>query len=368
MLSRLLLRWIPGSLIAATLVGISAAPAGNAEAASRKTLLYLRKSGEIWGFRVSRTGGLAALPGSPYAVPDPINCGGPCYSLAISEKKHLLFATQLQGLAIYRQSASGSLTLLTPPVTLPTATLSLVVSEMGSKTFLYAFGNGMVFGFEVSTAGRLRPLPGSPLDTGIIAPLTAPTVKGRRLYVASPGTDQILGFNLGSNGAVTPLPGSPYAAGAPFPFGLTLDPKKPVLLAGVREGLAAYRVAADGSLAHLPGSPYAVSSAFLGSGTSIAGRFHFRFRFDSQSAAPQAFLQGSDGRLVPVGTPQTTVAAGEIWKLDPSGKLAFVCFGQTTMPTLASYQVDPTTGQFFGGSSIPVGGRGTADGLVITTR
>ena len=75
-------------------------------------------------------------------------------------------------------------------------------------------GTNTLSAYHIGADGALRAVPGSPFNTGGIAPDSAAVDPlGGFAYVANQGDATISAFKIDLNGALSPVPGSPFQAG-----------------------------------------------------------------------------------------------------------------------------------------------------------
>ena len=172
-----------------TRVGVDAA-AMSASPDGRFLYVDAQTSGRVHGFRITATGGLRALPGSPYAA-----------------------GRQAEGVAITPDGRH------------------LYVSNV-TRT-------GRVWAFRVGQRGRLTRLAGSPFGTGSNGPEgMAVTPDGRHLFTANSGSHDVTAFEIGGAGSLTIL-GS-FATGGRTPAAfrgvVVLPDQGPVAAVSARVG------------------------------------------------------------------------------------------------------------------------------------
>jgi 6-phosphogluconolactonase len=166
--------------------------------------------GGIFAFTIDSTGGLTAVPDSPFTIPGQtvpnslpagvVDTGSYVYA-ALSQ------TNQIAAFSIV--SGTGAL------IPVPGSPFSAGATPTGvvfASGFLYVLNNGGISGYSVnSNNGVLTPLAGSPFDIIGVGDSIAADSFGEYLYV--PRLVDIQTFSINStSGALTPVAGSPFPA------------------------------------------------------------------------------------------------------------------------------------------------------------
>ena len=285
----------------------------------------------LQGFSInSSTGGLNAIPGSPFSLGGtPPGAGG--VSPFVSSGSYLYVTNLNAGVVagLTDESPTGALNTV-PGSPFPAGDTPVEAVVAGSQNqFLYvsnlndSAGGISAFTIDFNT-GALTPMPGSPYATGAAGSFPGPSAlaisgNDQTLYVGLVGTtnanNKIAAFAIDANtGALTPIPGSPFTTGnAPQYMAIV-----PVTFVAGTEFLYTANVqdktisgfivdGNSGSLTPLSGSPYhgATSLGDLAvTPTSTSANF-FLYAADPQAKAVIAFtIDGTTGALSPVsGSP-----------------------------------------------------------------
>jgi 6-phosphogluconolactonase (cycloisomerase 2 family) len=285
----------------------------------------------LQGFSInSSTGGLNAIPGSPFSLGGtPPGAGG--VSPFVSSGSYLYVTNLNAGVVagLTDESPTGALNTV-PGSPFPAGDTPVEAVVAGSQNqFLYvsnlndSAGGISAFTIDFNT-GALTPMPGSPYATGAAGSFPGPSAlaisgNDQTLYVGLVGTtnanNKIAAFAIDANtGALTPIPGSPFTTGnAPQYMAIV-----PVTFVAGTEFLYTANVqdktisgfivdGNSGSLTPLSGSPYhgATSLGDLAvTPTSTSANF-FLYAADPQAKTVLAFtIDGTTGALTPVsGSP-----------------------------------------------------------------
>ena len=286
-------------------------------------------SANVSGFTIEGADGtLTPTPGSPYPA-----AAGPTsstMSLASSpDGRHVFasnFGTAPVGLiSAYDVGAGGALTQVAgSPVTSGAQPVIAAVTPDGRFLYSanYASGGPVlgvdddISGYEISPAGSLTPLPGSPFAAGD-GPVTASvTPDGRYLYVANAFDDNVSGYAIGGSGALTPVPGSPAPAGG-NPSGQAIAPDGRYLYVASFDdnNLSGYAIAGDGALNPLPGSPFPISAgpgnpnalAMTADGRHLYATHRGSSNIDAFDVSASGALTPIAGSPFPTGVPEPSV-------------------------------------------------------------
>jgi 6-phosphogluconolactonase (cycloisomerase 2 family) len=184
---------------------------------------------------------------------------------------------QQNGIAVFRQRSNGSLKMVpgSPFLSGGKGLTGGDIDEQGALRIAGKFvlavnpGSDSVAVLRKSKHGKLKPVPGSPFDSGGATPLSL-TVHGDLVYVANQaapfakpaGAPNLMGFRLGKNGKLSALPQFKieFPAGqGPAQVEFSPDGKLLAVTAGFQDEPASrvycYLVGDDGRLTQGPGSP-----------------------------------------------------------------------------------------------------------------
>lgn len=233
------------------------------------SLVYVTNRGAntVSGYTInSTTGGLAAVPGSPFA----------------------------------RVSSPSSIT----------------VSANGFFAYVTNSGSNSVMAFRVGTDGALLPVTSTPTNpnpvpTGVnpVAAMLSPDTEF--LYVANTGSDTVTAFGIGPGGELTPIPqaGSalnPISTEGTAPRGIAVAPDGRFLYVANSgsNNVTAYSIGATGLLTLVPptaSNPNPVSTdGTTPRGIAVARGGRFLYVANSGSNNVTAFSIGGTGLLTPV--------------------------------------------------------------------
>ena len=293
--------------------------------------LYIPLSNNtLYGFSIDvTTGGLTAVPNSPYTV----DSSG---SIASDPTGHFLFVAGLAGISVFTvNSTDGSLTLTGGP---PVSTGGVIPTQMatdGQGKFLYGvqgFPGSEIVAFSYNqTTGALTAVPGSPFQgAGFNMAEVAGESTGKYLL----GITEQSGLHGGS------VDNNVYV------FGIT------------QTGLS-------NAGALTPVTPlFATTASPINIAVSPNGKFVYTFNQDSLGAfgPVQGFqLNSSTGALTPLsGISPFTGLNAEIGRFDQSGLYLFAVADEPTQNVtgMFPYTADPSTGAltstfpFFGAPSL----------------
>ena len=330
------------SLVACLALQLGMAPVGLA----KSTYVYVHDpnaGGGIWAFSMDKRGGLAPVPGSPFALVDqPSDCRGLCQTMAYSSKRKVLVTGGTTGVTSWSVAKDGSLAPVTgsPFNSGGDDYVGTAVVQAGKRAFAYgaSFLTDEVRGFEILTDGTLQALPGGPAPTG--AGPAGMEARKRLLFVANQEDLTVSTFAIGKDGTITPAPGSPMALpGAAFVFNVNADPKgKRVYVHddGDDTGGLIYGFGVDkrsAALSPLAGSPFRTFPVGGKTGLAVAKKLLFAFDFEDETNDIHPFRIGKNGVLVDT---DIIISSGLIlhahW-IDPKGKRLIVA-GPTVLATV----------------------------------
>jgi 6-phosphogluconolactonase (cycloisomerase 2 family) len=233
----------------------------------------------IAGYAIGSGGSLTPVPGSPYAV------GQPVTSIGMDSGTHFLFAGANNVIAGYTIGSDGSLTPIAGmPVTVrapvnnpdkgPTQ-VSVAIDPAAHFLYVGDTTAPQIFVYAIASSGTLTQVSGSPFQTqGVTGGLLAVSPNGKFVFDGGGGA-QVLALVVGSNGSLTPAPGSPYdngpnrSGGAPISQ-LVVDPTGTFLLTSNIENSNITVFSIDpntGALTNVSGSPFPVAAKPIGGGS-----------------------------------------------------------------------------------------------------
>ncbi len=228
--------------------------AGGLAANPNMQMLYVADAGRIDALKIDATGGLSALPNSPFT-------SGTNLFLAVDRLHNFLFANDDDppgSVFAFTIDSTGALTAV-PNSPFPATTnlgvnsrpAEIVVDATGSFVYTPLTATGQVAGFSIGANGALTPVPGSPFTAGTM-PLSIATT-GSFVYVGNDGS--VTGYSItAGSGMLTPLPTSPFA----FSSGaLAINSSGSILYASTAAGVLAFTINPQtGALTSIMGSPF----------------------------------------------------------------------------------------------------------------
>jgi DNA-binding beta-propeller fold protein YncE len=232
----------------------------------------------------------------------------------------------VQAFAIDR--AAGTLTAV-GSVAVPGAAshpFGIAVDPLGRFVYVTSTGSSTLAGYWIHPlTGRLSPLPGFPVATGLSPHEIVFDRFGRHAFVSNWGAGTISAYHVGWNGRLTPVAGSPFAT-TPHPEGLAVHPTGRVLYAahGDNGRVSAFVIGADGALAPAEGSPFPVGLDPFGVACSRDGRTLYVSEPALESVQMRRIDQTTGGLVamspsyVPAGNNVRTI------RVDPSGRFLYV--------------------------------------------
>ncbi|WP_165975746.1 beta-propeller fold lactonase family protein [Actinomadura rubrisoli] len=141
--------------------GLSVTPDG------RFVYLTTTVTDQIFGFRLSATGALTPVPGSPFQAP-----ARPVGAAPTPDSRALYvtvgeFGTTPNGVWGFRIAADGSLTRVEPePFASGAAPIWATATPDGRRVYAVNRDSGDVSGYDIAAGNALRPVPDSPFPTG----------------------------------------------------------------------------------------------------------------------------------------------------------------------------------------------------------
>jgi 6-phosphogluconolactonase (cycloisomerase 2 family) len=173
-----------------------------------KFLLVSGGNGGVTVFRISNSGAISDVPGSPFPSSAPVgvvenNCAG-----------NLVFAAGFGFIDVYSLGANGSLTPVPgSPFSDGEAHFDMVLSP--TNQFLFTSGGFSQTDsvFTVSANGSLSQIAGSPFPLPDFTSGIATTSKRDFLYTALFISGSVDGEKVGADGTLTPVPGTPFETG-----------------------------------------------------------------------------------------------------------------------------------------------------------
>ena len=239
-------------------LGISSA-AGGMAVDSPFSVLYVADAGKIDALQANASGALTPLANSPFT-------SGTNLYLTVDPMNRFLFASDDDppgGVLAFTIDSTGGLVAV-PGSPFPATTNlgvnsrpeEITVDASGSYVYTALNATGQVAGFAINaTTGALTPVPGSPFaaGSGPLAIATTDRYSGSYLYVANATDGTVSGYSINlANGMLTPVPGSPYpiAAGAFIANGSTF-------FASTAAGIRVFDINTQtGALTEVSGSPF----------------------------------------------------------------------------------------------------------------
>jgi 6-phosphogluconolactonase (cycloisomerase 2 family) len=261
---------------------------------------------QLDGFSIDQTtGALTALQDSPFSsgtfsVPT---------GLASPVNSSFLYAGDAGRVDAFSISATGTPTLIPPPLVSSGADLFLAVDPSGK--FLYTSVDdppGGIFAFTIDSTGALTPVQDSPFtipgQTVVNSRPLGIVDTGSYVYAALAGANQIAAFSVVSGtGALTPVPNSPFPAG---------DTSIAVVFAGgflyaLNDGwISGYSIdSSSGALTPLSNSPFDIV------GGAMATDLFGRYVYVAGLTGIQAFtIDLTTGALTPLSSSPFLVGGG----------------------------------------------------------
>ena len=282
------------------------------------TFLYVGCLGAIYGYSIASTGQLTPLSsGSAVAVATAV-------SMDVSPDGNWLFILDASGITIDEYAintttgaltaATGASFAVTGGVTLPR---QVKVSPNGAYVFA-AMGTGgdIVFTFNTTTGAltEAQSLAGSATTSDNALAIDSTST---HLYIARSGDGSgVAAFTIGASGALTSIAGSPFAAGA-TPYSVVLDSTGAYLYAANRTDgtISGYAITATGVLTALTGSPYATGLAPVALGRDGTGKYILSAAF---SGSPDLTMYSFDTTTAGKLDSASTSTTGS----DPTGAFA----------------------------------------------
>lgn len=302
--------------------------------ATTTAIVYVTNSGsnDVFGYTINpSTGGLAAIPGSPFA-----NVSAPS-AVVVSSNGFFAYAAsrQANNVTVFRVGTNGALMLResTPtspnPVSVGTAPRALAVSQDSRFLYVANSGSDSVTVFSIGTAGVLTRVPPTPANpnpvaaggSGPIALATSPP--GRFVYVANGTSNTVTAFQVETSGLLTQVapagPGTnPISASGTGPTALAMSSNGQFLYVtnGASNTVTAFQVATSGLLTLVPptgSNPNPVSTGgATPNGIAVAPNGAFLYIANGEGNV-SAFAIGGNGllTLVPAsGTALNPAPAG----------------------------------------------------------
>ena len=191
--------------------------------------------GSISAFTInSVSGGLTAVPGSPFptAPPIPPNNNSGVNSVTVDPTGKFVYAAlngsnAISGYTI--NSSTGALTTI-PGSPFPAGSVPMMVRVDPSGRYAYAtnLNSDNISAYSInSSTGALTPITGSPFAfPTLVGQPTGLAVdpSGRFVYATDQNSNYVVAFAIDSStGGLTPISGSPFASGA-GPWGASVHP------------------------------------------------------------------------------------------------------------------------------------------------
>jgi 6-phosphogluconolactonase (cycloisomerase 2 family) len=197
-----------------------------------------------------------------------------------------------------------------------------------SGKFYYTASNGVgVYGFSVTAAGGITPVPGSPFaaNLGGCSPSDVVIDPTNKLLYFSDVCTGIWAFTIGSNGALTSVAGSPFGPGSNRYSTLTISPSGKFLYNPRSDvGIYAYTInSTTGALTQVAGSPFDPTFGTLNLIVSPSGKFAYVSPEVGSSVAAFS-INSSTGVLTEIaGSPFAANAGVGPLAIDPGGKFLY---------------------------------------------
>ena len=99
------------------------------------------------------------------------------------------------------------------------AFLWLAAPLQAQFAYVVNYGSSNVSAYRIGANGVLRPVPGSPFETGLNPQSVAVDPTGKFAYVANGFANNISAYRIGANGALTPVPRVALRSGELRPLG-----------------------------------------------------------------------------------------------------------------------------------------------------
>jgi 6-phosphogluconolactonase (cycloisomerase 2 family) len=221
-------------------------------------------------FNIASNGALTLVAGSPFGA----GLNGNGFDVVFDPFRNKVISNQNDNhLSVFDVGPTGVLSQITgsPFETLTFNNHKMSLSPNGA--FLFVAGGGLedVSVMSVDPDGTLINAPGSPVRVAASTIATAVHPSGAFVYFGEEGLGgNITGFNLSFAGNLTPIAGSPFVSGGESPTGIVTDNFGILLFAAntFSRDISVMRVAQNGGLSHVLGSPFAFQ--FNGNPTGIA--------------------------------------------------------------------------------------------------
>ena len=298
-------------------------------------------------------GSLTPIPGSPFPAGGAgLGAGlGSQGAIQASPDGKFLLAVDAGSnqISVLRVGGSGVPTLVGPPVSSGGVRPVSIAIDGSGLVYVANVGDGgsNYAGFQLSSAGRLTPLPqhtvAVPEGSGVGDVFFNST--GDRLVGTRDNTSLIDSFTVRSDGRLVAAPGSPFAAQSLGPIGSEFRPTNPSQLyvsnahAGANLGtVSAFHVSRRGVLTSIGDSPFA-NGQTAPCWVEISHDGNWLFSVNTGSATISSFAIRHDGSLVLHGTTAFTNGAGAVdARLAPDGKTLSVTGGRGLV--VSSFAVD----------------------------
>jgi 6-phosphogluconolactonase len=170
------------------------------------TYLPARSSRTIRVYKIESTGKLTALENYPTTK----NAG----ALVVDPKGHFLYWVAYRCVTGNRITSTGGLKSITgSPYFESGDPTTIVVDRTGKFVYVTNQDNNTVSGYQIVSGGKLKPVPNSPFAVPGIPDGAATDPTGQFLYVTNYSAATVSGYVIGSNGVVTAMAGSPFTSG-----------------------------------------------------------------------------------------------------------------------------------------------------------
>lgn len=325
--------------------------------------------GQVSGYALSSTGGLAVLAGSPWSTSDTgPTFGGDATSIAVHAGTRRLYASGATAVAAFDiNPVTGVLTAVAGS---PFATggagsnFGVTVSANGNRVFVAGFNNpGTVAAFAVGSSGTLSPVAGSPFagTTNGNPDGVALSANGRFLYLNQESTQTVDLFGVSSNGSLSFVGASPAHAATSI-FALEVHPSLNLMYGAGDGALVGYSLnPTTGAMTALMGSPFAATEAGSPAISADGARLYVG---SIGTLGIHVFTIAGDGSLTAIaGSPFATGAGRNTIALSRDGKFLAAVDQQNNM--LRVFSLDATGAPTLVGTPVAGPTGATASGIVV---
>jgi Tol biopolymer transport system component/6-phosphogluconolactonase (cycloisomerase 2 family) len=216
-------------------------------------------SNNVRAFTIDTTGGLTAVPGSPFAA------GTYPFSIAVDPSGKFVFVANQNSnnVSAFTIDSIGALHAVPgSPFAAGVKPVWVAVDPSGKFLLVANFSSDSISVFAIDATGVLTAVPGSPFAAGVSPVCVTVDPSGRFVFVANQNVNHVSGFTIDTAGALAAVPGSPFAAGT-APIAVTVDPSGTFVLVAnqVSKDVSAFTMDATGALTAVAGSPFAAGTS-----------------------------------------------------------------------------------------------------------